>query len=138
MTIRIDDVIITIAYVWIPVQIVVAFARYPRLTSMPPRFFGLAVLVGLFFILCGTGHFLRALGYHQGQNYNVLNWMTALVSMVAALYSLPLIPTLVSSLDQNLEDLVKLNHETAESKRKLLEFMSFLCHEIRNPVSIMI
>lgn len=132
---NLDDLVITAAYVWIPLQIVFALSRYPRLALMPRKVFGLFILVGLFFFLCGAGHLLRALNVNQDHSYyRVLNWMTALISLVAALFSLPLVPMLFTKLDQNLQDVVRLCEETEESKRKLLTFMSFLCHEIRNPL----
>lgn len=77
---------------------------------------------------------MRCLNRVDGTAFLVLNGMTSIVSLITALYLLPLVPSLMSELDKSLQDLVKLNEETAESKRKLFTFMSFLCHEIRNPL----
>mmetsp|Transcript_26299 Transcript_26299/g.46399 ORF Transcript_26299/g.46399 Transcript_26299/m.46399 type:complete len:550 (+) Transcript_26299:97-1746(+) len=96
----------------------------------------LVVLFALFVFLCGAGHLLRCMGATHTMGYMIVNAITAAISMLTALYLLPLIPTLMSRLDQNLQDLVKLNQETEESKRKLMTFMAFLCHEIRNPLFI--
>lgn len=65
-----------------------------------------------------------------------VNTVTAVVSLSTALYLLPITPYLMSSLDHNIQELVKLNEETEASKRKLMTFMAFLCHEIRNPLFI--
>ena len=92
------------------------------------------VLFAFFIFLCGAGHLLRSLGKAHTSAFMVLNMATSVVSLVTALYLLPLVPSLMSSLDESLEKLVKLNQSTAESKKKLFTFMAFLCHEIRNPL----
>ena len=103
---------------------------------MPLSILLLVILFALFVFLCGAGHLLRCMGATQTTAYFVVNTITAAVSLTTALYLLPLIPSLMSSLDKNLQDLVTMNKETEESKRKLMTFMAFLCHEIRNPLFI--
>jgi signal transduction histidine kinase/CheY-like chemotaxis protein len=125
--IRYDDLIITVAYFSIPLQIVVALFQYPRLRMMPWSIVVLTVLFALFIFLCGTGHLFRCLGMNHGAGFDALNIATAAVSLTTALYLLPLMPYLFASLDKTLE-------AEKESKRKVLTFMSFLCHEIRNPL----
>ncbi|CAB9517619.1 Hybrid signal transduction histidine kinase J [Seminavis robusta] len=131
---RLDDAIISIAYFSIPVQLVFSLYRYPRLASMPLRILILCILFALFIFLCGAGHLMRCMDHAYGTSFLILNIMTSFISLVTALYLLPLVPSLFSDLDSSLQDLVNLNKETAESKRKLFTFMAFLCHEIRNPL----
>lgn len=128
------DFIIAVAYFSIPIQILASLWKYPRLAIMPPKIVVLVVLFALFIFLCGAGHLMRCLGQSGSQAFLVVNVLTSVVSMLTALYLLPLIPSLLGSLDQSLSDLVELNRETAESKTKLFTFMAFLCHEIRNPL----
>ncbi len=125
--IRYDDLIITVAYFSIPVQIVVALVRYPRLRMMPWHLFFLTILFALFIFLCGTGHFFHCMGMNSGVVFDALNIATATVSLMTALYLLPLVPHLFDALDKTLASEV-------QAKRKVLTFMSFLCHEIRNPL----
>lgn len=124
---RYDDLIITVAYFSIPLQIVVALLQYPRLRMMPWHIVVLTILFALFIFLCGTGHLFRCMGMNYGTVFDSLNIATAAVSLITALYLLPLMPYLFASLDKTLES-------EKESKRKVLTFMSFLCHEIRNPL----
>ena len=63
----------------------------------------------------------------------VVNAITAVVSLTTALYLVPLVPNLMHTLDDSLKDLDTLD-KTTEAKRKVLTFMAFLCHEIRNPL----
>jgi len=84
--------------------------------------------------MCGAGHLLRCLDRTSGDAFALVNALTAVVSLVTALYLLPLTPMLMGSLDQSIEDLTILNKETNASKDKLFTFMAFLCHEIRNPL----
>lgn len=125
--IRYDDLIITVAYFSIPLQIVVALLQYPRLQSMPWIMLLLTVLFALFIFLCGAGHLLRCLGKTSGLLFDAINITTAVISLMTATYLLPLIPHLFASLDKTLASEI-------QSKRKVLTFMSFLCHEIRNPL----
>lgn len=131
--IRFDDLVITIAYFSIPLQILVSLWHYPRLASMPVSILVLLVLFALFILLCGTGHLLRCTGRTNETVYAVLNGLTAFISISTSLYLLPLIPSVMSTLDDSLS-LARLNAEIVESKRQLLTFMAFLCHEIRNPL----
>jgi len=133
---RADDLIITVAYFSIPIQILVSLYQYPRLQVMPLSLLVLAVLFSLFIFLCGAGHLLRCMHYHDTTAYMVVNGITAFISLTTALYLLPLIPTVMSLIDKNLQDLIEMNSETEQSKQKLMTFMAFLCHEIRNPLFI--
>ncbi|KAG7338089.1 PAS domain containing protein [Nitzschia inconspicua] len=133
---RTDDFIVTIAYFSIPIQILVSLYRYPRLHSMPWTILVLVILFALFVFLCGAGHLLKCLGMGETKAFIVVNAITAIISLSTALYLLPITPFLMSSLDHNIQELVKLNEETEDSKRKLMTFMAFLCHEIRNPLFI--
>ena len=65
-----------------------------------------------------------------------MNTLTAFISLATSLYLLPLVPSLMSSLDENLQSLKYLNQELEASKQKLITFMAFLCHEIRNPLFV--
>lgn len=131
---NVSDLIITIAYFSIPVQILFSLWQYPRLSRMTTQIFILAILFALFIFMCGAGHLLRCLDRTGGEAFAVVNAMTAFISLVTALYLLPLTPMLMGSLDQSIEDLTILNKETNASKDKLFTFMAFLCHEIRNPL----
>jgi signal transduction histidine kinase/ActR/RegA family two-component response regulator len=101
---------------------------------MPATILVLLVLFAFFIFLCGAGHVLRCLDKTDTQVFHVVNDCTALVSITTAIYLLPLIPSVLGQLDKSLADLVKLNHEAIESRKKLFTFMAFLCHEIRNPL----
>ena len=63
---RLEDLLIAIAYFSIPVQMVVSISFYPRLTSMPPRLLGLLILFALFIFSCGMGHVMRCMGITDG------------------------------------------------------------------------
>ena len=125
--VRYDDLIITVAYFSIPLQIVVALVRYPRLRSMPWHLLLLTILFALFIFLCDTGHFFHCMGMSSGVIFDALNITTAAVSLTTAIYLLPLVPHLFDALDKTLMSEI-------QAKRKVLTFMSFLCHEIRNPL----
>lgn len=131
---RNDDLIITIAYFSIPVQMIVSLWRYPRLNTMPWRVRGIMVLFALFIFLCGAGHLLRCTRMTDTVLFEYVNAFTALISLVTALYLLPFVPDLMSRLDDNIQELTKLNKDLRESKQHLMTFMAFLCHEIRNPL----
>jgi signal transduction histidine kinase/CheY-like chemotaxis protein len=131
---RFADLIIALSYFSIPLQILASLWKYPRMASMPIKIVILLVLFALFIFLCGTLHLMHFTGQADTHTFLVFNVLTAIVSMMTAVYLLPLIPNLLESLEKSLTDLVKLNRETAESKNKLFTFMAFLCHEIRNPL----
>ena len=131
---RIEDMIITLAYFSIPVQIFVSLYRYPRLAVMPAKIVALVVLFALFIFLCGAGHLMRCLNYTETSAFYITNWCTAFISLGTATYLIPLVPNLMSSLDEGLQELRRLNVESEESRHKLVTFMAFLCHEMRNPL----
>lgn len=103
---------------------------------MPVRLQILLVLFAFFIFLCGAGHALRCMERTDGTAFVVTNFLTAVVSLATCLYLIPLVPSLMSSLDENLQSLKYLNEELEASKRKLMTFMAFLCHEIRNPLFV--
>lgn len=134
---RVDDLIIGLAYFSIPASIAASLAKFSRLNfiSLLPRTFLLwGVLFSLFVMLCGIGHILRAFDFHETTTYMILNILTAMVGFMAAVYLIPTGPAIVTNAEKSYQDLVNLNEETAASKRKLFTFMNFLCHEIRNPL----
>ena len=79
---------------------------------------------------------MRCLEMTNKHAFEVVNFFTAVVSLSTCLYLLPLIPSVMSSLDEGLVALKTLNEELEASKRKLMTFMAFLCHEIRNPLFV--
>jgi hypothetical protein len=128
------DLIIFLAYFSIPVQILFALYKYPRVASMPKSIYLMLVLFALFIFCCGTGHLLRCLDLQGTVTFNYVNVFTAVVSLATTVYLIPLVPVALTRLDNSLiEELQIFNAETVESKRKLFTFMTFLCHEIRNP-----
>ena len=120
-----DDLIVAIAYFSIPIQILVSLRNYPRMTSMPLHIFILLMLFALFIFFCGAGHALRCQGKTNEDIYIIVNHLTAFVSLTTALYLMPLIPSIMSSMDEDLQSLTRLNDESEESKNKLLTFMAF-------------
>ena len=128
---RVDDVCITAAYFSIPVQILVSLWHYPHLAAMPWRLLILLVLFALFVLLCGVGHMLRCMGTVHSDIYIIVNTATAIISMATALYLLPLVPNLMSMIDESIKDIERLNAASEAKTIKLLTFMAFLCHEIR-------
>jgi signal transduction histidine kinase len=69
----------------------------------------------------------------SGPHFELINWATAFISAATALYLIPLVPNLMGTFEKNLTDL-ELKEKIEESHRKLMTFMAFLCHEIRNPL----
>jgi signal transduction histidine kinase len=132
--IALPDLIITVAYFSIPAQLLVSLWRYPRLAAMPYKIIVFFVLFALSIFFCGLGHLLRYLGKADTYFFYCNNILAAFISLVAALYLLPLLPNLLGIIDQSISDSIQHNKEIAESKAKLLTFMAFLCHEIRNPL----
>ena len=74
---------------------------------------------------------MRFFGKGHTAAFVYVNVCTAIVSLMTAIYLIPLIPSMFSILDESLN---KLSNESKESKSKLFTFMAFLCHEIRNPL----
>eukprot|EP00977_Amphora_coffeiformis_P009360 scaffold2149_cov172-Amphora_coffeaeformis.AAC.2 len=98
--------------------------QYPRLSAMPPHILVLLVLFALFIFFCGAGHMMRCLEMTNTHTFNMLNTCTAIISLATSLYLLPLVPSLMSSLDEGLESLKHLNEELEASKCKLMTFMA--------------
>ena len=101
------DLIITIAYFSIPFQIVWSLTRHPALTRKVASnsVILLLVLFALFIFCCGLGHLIRCLGLSDTHLFQVVNVVTAIVSMVTALYLIPIMPTLFRTVDANLRKL---------------------------------
>eukprot|EP00563_Minutocellus_polymorphus_P000171 CAMPEP_0181043436 /NCGR_PEP_ID=MMETSP1070-20121207/12708_1 /TAXON_ID=265543 /ORGANISM="Minutocellus polymorphus, Strain NH13" /LENGTH=297 /DNA_ID=CAMNT_0023121767 /DNA_START=127 /DNA_END=1016 /DNA_ORIENTATION=+ len=101
--ISIPDLLITVAYFSIPLQLVVAICRYPHLGRKAASFpvVILVVLFALFIFLCGAGHLLRCLNYDPTSTlFQVLNILTAAISLVTAVYLVPFAPLLLASVDR--------------------------------------
>ena len=131
MNMRLDDILITIAYFSIPIQLVVSLYQFPALIQMPMKLVILLILFALFVFCCGVGHMLRCMNMSHNAIYITVNTVTAIVSMATALYLVPLVPNMMSLIQQSIKDMERL-HEASEAKTiKLLTFMAFLCHEIR-------
>ena len=111
LSIRIDDMIIAVAYFTIPLQLVASLTYYPRLMNMPIKILGVVILFALFVWCCGFGHFLRAARYENQYVHGVANWITAVVSLLTAVVLLPMVPTLMSELDQSLARLQKIDED---------------------------
>ena len=131
---KIPDLIITIAYFSIPIQILASLYHYPSLAKMPLKVTVLLILFAFFIFLCGAGHFLKCLNKVDSELFHWVNALTAVISLMTAFYLLPLIPDIMSQIDQSLKEATNLNKEILESKANLVSFMAFLCHEIRNPL----
>ncbi|CAB9507535.1 expressed unknown protein [Seminavis robusta] len=114
---KLDDLIITIAYFSIPVQLVASLAFYPRLISMPPHVLGVFILVALFILCCGTGHLLRCADKADTTLFHIVQWITAGVSIFTAVVLLPMIPLLMSEVDEGLERMRKLDREAAQGDK---------------------
>ena len=115
MSMRIDDMIIAVAYFSIPLQLVASLTYYPRLMQMPPKILAVVILFALFVWCCGFGHFLRAAGYTNKYVFEVVNWITAVISLLTAVVLLPMVPTVMSELDQGLARLQLMDDEVAEA-----------------------
>ena len=111
---RIEDLIISIAYFSIPLQLVASLTFYPRLMSMPPPILALFILFALFILCCGTGHVLRCVNMADTPAFHIVNWITAVASIVTAVALLPMVPTLMSEVDDGLQRLRKLEDEVSK------------------------
>ena len=88
------DLIIAIAYFSIPLQIVWSLTRHAALArkvASKPLIL-LLILFALFIFCCGIGHLVRCLGWRDTRLFQVVNVITAIVSMVTALYLIPIMP----------------------------------------------
>ena len=105
---RIEDLIISVAYFSIPLQLLASLSFYPRLMQMPPPILGVFILFALFILCCGTGHVLRCVNMMDTKVFHIVNWITAIVSIVTAIVLLPMVPSLMSTMDEGLERLQRL------------------------------
>ncbi|KAL7478292.1 hypothetical protein ACHAW6_004061 [Cyclotella cf. meneghiniana] len=100
MEISIPDLLITVAYFSIPVQILVALFKFPRLARRASmRVVILLVLFALFIFCCGAGHLIRSLGWSDTTLFLVVNIFTAVVSLVTSVYLMPFVPNLLEGVD---------------------------------------
>lgn len=126
--ISVCDLVITVAYFSIPFQLLVSLWKSQPHRKIPKQLILTLVLFAAFIFLCGSGHLMRYFGMGHTNAFVCVNVATALVSLITALYLIPLIPCMFSLLDESIN---KLTNETKDSKSKLFTFMAFLCHEIR-------
>jgi uncharacterized membrane protein len=122
---RIDDLIIAISYFSIPLQLVASLSFYPRLWQMPPQILFVVILFALFVLCCGVGHLLRCIEYTNEQVYHIVNWVTAIVSLLTALVFLPMVPTVMSELDDGLEKLRTLDVEAGYAGDNAMSALPF-------------
>ena len=116
LDIRIDDMIIAVAYFTIPLQLVASLTYYPRLMNMPVKILLVVILFAFFVWCCGFGHFLRAAGYNNKHVHDVVNWITAGVSFATAAVLLPMVPTMMSELDRGLARLQTADEEVIQAR----------------------
>lgn len=101
MTLSPSDFFITIAYFSIPLQILVALCKFPRLTRQATkRVVILLILFALFIFLCGAGHLIRCIGLGDTTLFNIVNALTAVISLLTAVYLLPFVPHLLEGADR--------------------------------------
>eukprot|EP00121_Abeoforma_whisleri_P007385 Awhi_evm1s6741 len=110
------DLVITVAYFSIPLQIVASLVNYPRFSNIPVRLIVLLILFALFILLCGFGHLLRCMHMTNSPYFYYTNTLTAVVSLITALYLLPLIPNLLKTIDKSITKTEELLQETVHSK----------------------
>lgn len=101
MTLLVSDLIITISYFSIPMQILVGLWKFPRVTRRATkRVVILLVLFAFFIFLCGAGHLIRCLGHIDTVIHQVVNVLTAAVSLLTSLYLLSFVPILLDGADK--------------------------------------
>ncbi|KAL3778404.1 hypothetical protein HJC23_012117 [Cyclotella cryptica] len=116
MEVSIPDLLITVAYFSIPIQILIALCKFPRLTRRATtRVVVLLVLFALFIFCCGAGHLIRCLDWTDTTLYRVVNILTAVISLMTSIYLMPFVPNLLEGVD-------KLHLEVSTSK-KIIEAM---------------
>jgi hypothetical protein len=110
------------AYILIPVELLASLYYYGKLAGLSRSWLGACFLVMLNFVAVGVGYLLAALEAPTAL------WETidCTISLITALYLVPLVPQIISQMDCYTinQELVKLNEETAASKRKLFTFMN--------------
>lgn len=124
-----NDLLIALAYFSIPMQILLSLYHYPRLHAMPFKILVLSILMTLFIFSCGLGHFLRFLQLESHISHDVINTLTMIVSVSTAVYLVPLVPSLMSLLESQIQELLQQNDEREA-------FIAVLAHEIRNPLFV--
>ncbi|KAL3797244.1 hypothetical protein HJC23_004536 [Cyclotella cryptica] len=100
MEISIPDLLITVAYFSIPIQILIALFKFPRLTRRATtRVVVLLVLFALFIFCCGAGHLIRCIGRSDTTLFFVVNVFTAFISLLTSMYLMPFVPNLLEGVD---------------------------------------
>ena len=135
------DLLIAVAYFSIPLQILYMLCRYP--ITIQRKYLLVGCLFTAFICLCGTTHLFHCLNV-SSQLVLISKALTAAVSLITAAILFKVIPEAlaVPIYTQELEDhlnnkLVELKHanNSAEvANKQKADFMSFLCHELRNPL----
>lgn len=98
---KIIDLIIALAYFSIPVQILVALCKFPRLTRRATKkVVTLLVLFALFIFLCGAGHLLRCIDMADTPLFRAVNILTAVISFTTSIYLMPFVPNLLEGTDK--------------------------------------
>jgi anti-sigma regulatory factor (Ser/Thr protein kinase) len=93
----VSDVIIWLAYLWIPVVMVWAWRRSGKVVRLPTAFLLILLLYALFITACGWTHFFDALMfYNPAYRINgLVRVLTAVVSLATAISLVRLIPVAI-------------------------------------------
>ena len=138
MTMRIDDWIISIAYLSIPLfSITCSIRNHSHIAKLPRHIGHLMILVSLFLGLCGVGHVLSFIVSLQHDTaLRILNGLTCAIGVATAACVFVVLPKALANESETsiLLEVQQLYEESVASKKQLFTFMSFLCHEIRNPL----
>eukprot|EP00457_Paulinella_chromatophora_P003219 gb/GEZN01003225.1/.p1 GENE.gb/GEZN01003225.1/~~gb/GEZN01003225.1/.p1 ORF type:complete len:634 (+),score=65.77 gb/GEZN01003225.1/:28-1902(+) len=133
----VSDIFIALAYFSIPLVIVIYLQTYAD-RQYVVHYLPVIILFATFVLFCGVGHAARAALTMEHTDFRlraavVVNVLTAIVSIMAALYVLFFLPRLLNAFTalRNSVDQVEQDKAKANSA-----FMAFLCHEIRNPLFV--
>lgn len=95
------DLVITLAYFSIPVQIVIGLVKFPRVTRRATtKVVVLLILFALFIFLCGAGHLLRCIEMADTPLFRAVNIVTAVISITTSVYLMPFVPNLLEGTDK--------------------------------------
>lgn len=95
------DLVITLAYFSIPVQIVIGLVKFPRVTRRATtKVVVLLILFALFIFLCGAGHLLRYIEMADTPLFRAVNIVTAVISITTSVYLMPFVPNLLEGTDK--------------------------------------
>jgi len=142
----IPDILIALAYFSIPVQLLVFVKRYPL--PLRPTYKAVICLFASFIMLCGLTHICQLWKKYSAGMYllAVVKVVCALVSSVTSVVLLRVIPgffevlirskELENQLIDRMSDLRAAKTRAEDADRAKSNFMSFLCHELRNPLHV--